>query len=279
MTQSSFHITIFLPELPLHADATEKQFPKLTEALDRVAIDALGKWKTYALGGAPLPNGKTIKVYGRRYAESIAIRRTGKFAREVYNDLAIADQVENGFPARDLKRMLLTSRKVRMSKKGKRYLVIPFRHGTPGTNTNPMPQSVYRMAKRLSHSSIIGSRREMSINPDRKGIHRQITRLKYSWGDRLPPGTANKLNARHKSDPFAGMVKFQNPKQGGSKDTQYLTFRVMSEDSSGWLVRARPGYHVARTVAEQIKPEAQRELSRAYMTDINERAKSMFLTR
>ena len=201
------------------------------------------------------------------------------FRSEVYSDLPIADQVENGFPVRDLKRMLQTSRKVRMSKKGKRYLIIPFRHGTPGTNTNPMPQSVYRMAKRLSHSSVIGSRQEMSINPDRKGIHRKMTRLKYSWGDRLPPGTANKLNAHHKSDPFAGMLKFQNPKRGGSKDTQYLTFRVMHEDSSGWIVPARPGYHVARQVSQEIRPEAQRELSRAYITDVNERTKRMFLTR
>lgn len=267
---NKFSIIIELPELPLHADATEEMFPHLSEALDSVSIDALGRWKVYALGGEPLPDGRIIKVFDRgRYANSIAMRRTGKFAREVFSGLAIAEQVENGFPARDLKRMLLTSRKVRMSKKGKRYLIIPFRHGTPGTLKNPMPRAIYQQAKRLSHSSIIGSRQEWSPNLDRKGKRQRVTRLKYQWGNRLSTEMANN---------FTGMVKFQNPDRGGSKETQYLTFRVMSEDSSGWLVPPRKGYHVARTVSKEIEPDVRRKLTRAVILDLDERAKRLFLS-
>ncbi len=32
----------------------------------------------------------------------------------------------------------------------------------------------------------------------------------------------------------------------------YLTFRVMSEHSSGWIVPAKPGLHIARAIAQEV---------------------------
>ena len=56
----------------------------------------------------------------------------------------IAVYLEKGTEPYDLKKMLYTSAKVRVSKDGKRYLIIPFRHGVPGTKMfAAMPKDIY----------------------------------------------------------------------------------------------------------------------------------------
>ena len=50
----------------------------------------------------------------------------------VINTAPHASAIEHGQQPYDMKRALFTSPKVRISKKGKRYLIVPFRHGAPG---------------------------------------------------------------------------------------------------------------------------------------------------
>lgn len=182
----------------------------------------------------------------------------------VINNSPQAIWVEDGTPPHDMKKMLHTSAKVRISSKGKRYLIIPFRHATPrtgagqaGTGINratmkSMPPAVYKMAKTLAPSYRTKSTRV--VNPV---TNRTITRQSYSFGGRL---TQNDLNAmglgeisrrpHWKSSPYAGLVRFPRD----DRSTQYMTFRVMSEDSTGWMHPGTKPNPLAQKTADQVAP-------------------------
>lgn len=116
-------------------------FPTLAQAVAALANAAHQQWKRYAQG-EPLPNGQVIGLRSGHYHESIQLEQTGDYAWRVISRLAYADVIERGSPARDLKKILDSSLKVRRSKDGKRYLIIPFRWGTPetaGFGRNVMP--------------------------------------------------------------------------------------------------------------------------------------------
>ena len=42
-----------------------------------------------------------------------------------------------------------------------------------------------------------------------------------------------------------------NTSSGNQKSSAYLTFRVMAEGSTGWIVPAKPAQWVARSIAQQ----------------------------
>ncbi len=193
-----------------------------------------------------------------RYANSIKIDISpdGKRAR-IYSDDKDAEALETGRPPRDLKRMLDTSIKTRMVKNGKnagkRYMIIPFRHNTPGNtaHANAMPVSVY---KQVSNPQLFGRSavKSVGIRPNGLGVHdlksRSVVPVKknsYEWGERL------KASGNHN-----GMVAFRTS-SGKQNSTSYMTFRVMMEGSSGWIVPAKPGLFIVKKAAEAAQKVLQ----------------------
>lgn len=200
----------------------------------------------------------------QEYAESIKVRSINAFEAEIWSDYKNAAAIETGRPAKDLKRMLDTSMRVRISAKGARYLIIPFRHNTPGhdAHADAMPQHIYAAAKSLAPSSVAGQGVRLS------GLNAYLTASRmpmivpqniYQWGGRLKGGMAPKLKPEHHSDPFAGMVRVKTSTGGH----QHMTFRVMSERSSGWIVPAKPGLFIARRVTEELSPLFERAIQEA----------------
>ena len=268
---SSFRIDIDIAHLiPPNAPIGPDIFPNLIGAIDSIADAALARWQDYA-SGRPLPDGAVIRARSGAYLRSIQLRTTGSFSREVYSDSPYADAIERGGPARDLKRMLDSSMKVRVSKEGKRYLIIPFRHGTPGTVGfgSVMSQSAYDAAKQLAPSRIIGrTRRPSGAGAYSVKTHKpyMVPSRVYAWGDRMSQQDLLSAGASpREASRMAGMVRFQGPR---GRHGQYLTFRVMSEDSTGWVVPAQEGKHPAQTVADQIRPLAERAFSEAVRADV-----------
>jgi hypothetical protein len=209
---------------------------------------------------------------GERDAYKAAIHavQVGPYEWEIVNDYKYVEDIETGRPARDLKVMLRTSLKVRVNKKGQRYLIIPFRHNTPGysAHARAMPAGIYAEARQLIPTRIVGhgTRRSGTGAYDidsRKPI--RVRTRKYAWGGRLPAGLAPKLQTRHKTDPYAGMVRMTNAAGGSS----FLTFRVMGEWSSGWIIPARPGLHIAQTVADSLQRTAAQDFPAAIQRDLD----------
>ena len=201
-----------------------------------------------------------------RYAGSIKVEfDTNGMGARIYSDDPMSTPIERGMPARDLKQMLNTSLKTRVAKGGKhagqRYLIIPFRHSTPGytAHGNDMPADVYAKAKELTKSSVT----KMSFRKNQIGVYgftgaragsKLLVRSRtYNWGGRLGPDVPKR---------FQGMVRF-NTSSGGQQSSSYITFRCMFEDSTGWIIPAKPGRYIVKSISEQAQQMLKTEVTAA----------------
>lgn len=263
MANLKFNISFDLGSvLDITAVVNKQIFPLLNQAVRGIAQQTTADWQA-AVYGAKLWSGEKDA-----YAKSITWRMTGDFSAVVEATYKHADEIETGRPSRDLKRMLNYSLKVRTTKSGTRFLYIPFRHNTPGSNAHAksMPQDIYDLAKILAPSKITGQGQRLSGTGayDVKSRKRlTVTQNKYNWGQRLPAGLSEKMKPYHVTDIHAGMYRFDTSTPGGAKSSQYLTFRTMSEKSNGWIVPAQPGQFIARGVTEKMKPKANAAFAEA----------------
>jgi hypothetical protein len=243
----------------------EKIFPRLNQAVSAVAQQASIDWKE-AVFRAKLWSGEKTPYIG-----SITHSMTGPFSARVESDYKYALEIDTGRPARDLKRMLETSKKVRYvtkgKNKGKRYLIIPFRHNTPGNDAHAMdmPQDVYEMARQLEPSRVTGSK--MQHNGGTGARVRVVKRATYAWGGRLPAGLKPKLLPHHATDIYAGMVRMDTS-SGNQSSSAYMTFRVMMEGSPKWIVPAKPGLYLVKGVVDKLQPLAERAFVEAVKRDL-----------
>ena len=204
-----------------------------------------------------------------------------------------AKYLEHGYEPFDMKKALQTSDKVRISKDGKRYLVIPFEHGTPGSKSKrAMPQEIYSEAKRLKPSVVAGKYNEGSVRQAvtlndaallRKSNPKRVQRNGYEWGEKLTHVQGAKLEddsiyknmVRFETNPNVNREKFDFGKFGYKNETSnsmqhslYMTFRVMMEDSEGWM---NPGLKPMRILGEtydNTKQSVEMMLAEATKKDI-----------
>ena len=244
-------------KLDLLSVVNKQVFPLLHQAVNAIGKQTAYNWQE-AVYGAKLWSGEKDA-----YAKSITWTMTGDFSGVVEATYKHADEIENGRPARDLKKMLGTSQKVRVSSKGNRYLFIPFRHNTPGNDAlaAAMPTSIFTMAAALEASMVIGQTTRQSGQKGMQNV--SVAQNVYKWGDRLPAGLSPKLKAHHATDPHAGMVRFDTSTPGGAKSSQFLTFRTMSEKSTGWIVTSQEWKKIAEGVVNAIQPKAQMAFQQA----------------
>lgn len=255
MFQPRYNISLDLgSRLQLTAGINAQLLPLVNQAVNAIAQATAANWKE-SVFRAKLWSGEKDA-----YAKSITYRMTGDFTAVVESDYKYVQDIETGRPARDLKAMLNTSMKVRASKDGTRYLIIPFRHNTPGNSAHAkaMSPEVYAQAKALSLSTIIGHGRRLSGT----GAYNIATKSPvtvrqraYNWGSRLV-GDNIPRNAQ-------GMVRMNTATGTGKKSSSYLTFRVISEKSKGWVIPPQPGQLIAKKVAADMQPKAEAAISEA----------------
>ncbi len=248
-------------------------FPHLAIGVKKIAIAAMGNWQRYARG-EPLPNGHSITPRTGTYLRSIQLKQISEFNFEIYSDVPYAQVIENGAGSRDMKAMLGSSLKVRINQKGRRYLIIPFRWGTPGTvgfGSQVMPNEVHDLWKGLEPSHVTGRRRE----PSPTGAYNirtrkpaMVSRRTYLWGNRLKAKALQNMGLKDTQiSRMKGMVHFQ--KRGASTHGKYLTFRVMSEDSTGWILPSQPAKEPAKLTAKKFQPIAESVFAKAVEADIS----------
>lgn len=263
--KTSFNIRVDLSDLlGANSAAMQAVFPQVSAAVQMVAEEAAFRWKG-AVMKARLWSGEKIP-----YVESIKWTMTGPFEAEVTTDYKLAGQIESGRPARDLKLALATSTKTRTAQsgphKGQRYLLIPFRHNTPtssgeGAHAPQMPSDVYAVARNLAPSLVLPPGTVKPATRISASGH-TVAQHSYKWGGRLPPGMTPKLKTSHHSDIHAGMARFDTS-SGKQKSSSYLTFRVMGEWSSGWVVGPREGLRLAQGVSEGLQPVLEAAVGKA----------------
>lgn len=295
MTKPLVHVEISaqLPEL-LFAQLRPDKMKRVAEAVDRVANRVLREWVRFAHGKVEVGGRRLTRTTGA-YAHSIQVRplddNPRSIGRRVFSDSPYAQIIELGAPRRDQKEALKTSLMVRVSSKGKRYLIIPFRHGTPGTSTmRPMPEDVHEIVKNHKGSGVLvhaarpsGQIPEIQQAAIRRGLPsgmyhtmgRSLVMVPgrwYKWGDRAPEFAHHKLKKEHKTDPYAGMVRMEHD-QPGSRHSEYVTFRTMSEDSpaDSWIIKAKEGFHVIPYLKAKFGGiEFEQEVAEAFREDFEE---------
>ena len=279
-----YKISIDLPSSQeIEAIVNQAVLPKVAQAIRAIAVQAQINWQD-AVSKARLWSGEKTP-----YIESIKINYLTPFSAEIVSDYKYAADIETGRPPRDLKQMLNTSDKVRRTKDGRRFLVIPLRHNTPGNDAlgPAMPTSVYNIAKNMSKSKVVsqGFRRsgEVTILSAKSGMraakeqpaflstmkgrrpgsgmsmHHLVNKNHYSWGDSMTP---QMLSKQSKADQkrYGGMKRMATSTGGSS----FLTFRVMMEGSSGWIIPAQPGKYIAKKVADDLGPLADKVIQEAF---------------
>lgn len=277
MSNVSYRITFAAgSHLDLAAGINAKVMPLMHQTVKAIAKQTTEDWQK-AVYHAKLWSGEKDA-----YAQSIKWEMTGDFSAMVTTDYKYADEIETGRSPRDLKKMLDTSLKVRRTLGGKRFLVIPMRHNTPGNGalSKPMPAPVAALAAAMAPSRVMstGTRPsgEVTHLSPKSGMHPSATQTpflsnpktkqassvvsrQYAWGDRLTAGALkgagmDAATARR----YAGMVKMDTSTPGGGKSSSFMTFRIMMDGQTGkWIIPAQPGLYLARGVAQAMRPKAE----------------------
>lgn len=135
-----------------------------------------------------------------------------------------AGQLDEGFPAFDMKPNFAHAHNVKKKNGGGWYTTIPFRHTTPnskGTNGTPMSRDIYGLAKKLQPNQ------SLKVNGNRK----------ISWA-----------GYQHKANINDGMRKVLQA-NGRSK---YLTYRTISDksDPMSWQHPGFKGIHLAESMQQ-----------------------------
>ncbi|MNC67709.1 hypothetical protein D3C75_1182270 [compost metagenome] len=84
-----------------------------------------------------------------------------------------------------------------------------------------------------------------------------VNKNHYDWGGRLKRSAMKAAGIDAKTRSWAaGMTRFDTSTPNGGKSSAYLTFRIMMEGSSGWIVPPQPGMEIAKKTAEAMQPKA-----------------------
>lgn len=257
-------------------------FPLLNQAVRAVANQTAIDWQSNVYK-AKLWSGEKDA-----YAKTINWRMTGDFTAVVETDYRYAEDIENGRPARDLKKMLFSSLKVRRTEDGRRFLVIPMRHNM----SKLQDAGLYQMASELDASTIVGQTQRpsgevtnmspttgmsaapaasqtkfLSNSQTKKAM--MVNKNNYQWGDRLKRSAMKDAGIPASTRSWAaGMTRFDTS-TGGAKSSAYLTFRIMMEGSGGWVVPAQPGQNIAQKTAQAMQPKANSAFAEAIKRTLN----------
>lgn len=289
MSALSYKITFSAgAQLDLAAGINSQVMPLLNQAVRAVAQQTAIDWQK-AVHRAKLWSGEKDA-----YAQSIKWQMTGDFSAMVETDYKHAAEIETGRGPRDLKQMLLTSQKVRRTKDGRRFLVIPMRHNTPGNtaHASAVPSVVHNLASAMAPSRVVsmGQRPSGEVtnlspksgmsaaskqtpylsNPKTKQAS-MVAARKYAWGGRLTMGALKGAGMDAASAKrYAGMVRMDTSTPGGGKSSQLMTFRIMMEGATGkWVIPAQPGKFLARGVAQAMQPKAEAAFAAAVKKTIS----------
>lgn len=153
----------------------------------------------------------------------------------------LANRIEEGFGPYDMKPGMLGSKKivgvgsrsgqpwVRQGKDGQKYAAVPFEHSpSKPKQTGNLENDIKKL---------------LAFN--RQGSLQKITK---TFTDDLGKPLAGKVATAHNAEGnLEGLVKFQHVAESGRVSSMYMTWRIVSEKSTGWK---HPGYAGLKAFAE-----------------------------
>lgn len=258
------------------------KLPNTANAVRQATEAVQQRWIDISLNAFKKPTGGYILGIGDGL---IYPHENDVYKGAVFNNARHASAIEYGRQPYNMKQALFTSPKVKISKKGKRYLIIPFRHGVPRAGGKPsatlqtMPENIYQRAKNLPFTVRTGS-----------SIRNKVTRNIYA----NPPSSAGRLTGvgnqgrrsqiavrnpkdltkfirrmnpyTWKSSPYENMIKVPRDTTGHG---YYMTFRIMHEDSKGWIHPGTPPMKLAEKTTYEMNQVVKLIIGEGFKTDLN----------
>ena len=247
--------------------------PKVSVNLNRVVdtvVDALPgrgdiKKVLQALGASARQEWITLASdeflsTSRDYIQGISDPEVGTSSVTIQLLGTLPNMLEQGWPKTDMRTTVLKSPHVRTSKAGDKYMVIPFRHGTPGTtgrNVGPaMPRAIHNVARGLAPTT-----RNPGGGTTPKG--EQLSD-KIKMSKRAQKILSTKAKPWHSGSIYTGMIRKMGQGATGkakgaapTQQPQYQTFRTISDnpktDPRSWI---HPGIR-ARKLASKVQDHIQ----------------------
>lgn len=228
---------------------------KLAQIARTVGTVARGEWVNRAQGA--------LKSTSRDYVQGIS--KVEEIEQgHVYVELngVLPNMVEEGWGPRDLRTTIIPHAKNRReSREGYGYVVIPFRHGTPGTSGanvgRPMPSVIHKVAKHLAATRTEYGPGKRPIAP----AHGQGERILHA-GANLPHMTrkakqllTEKARPWHSSSLYEGMIREEKTYKVGPQ-SEYFTFRTITEDPLAHIDPRKwyhPGIKARRLAAKTLR--------------------------
>ena len=174
------------------------------------------------------------------------------------NSFPNARSFEEGVPPFDLKKMLSTSKAVRMAKDGHRYVIIPFFH----TKTQLTAAGIdYNEVRNLNASFFRrGSfpRGSIAHKENPRGTPHHYEPEGWTENALTDMGNVGKRKASWKTSPFERLYRFQLK----NNDSEMVTFRTMSEKSDGWQHPGIRAMGIAQTAIEIVRPDFENEVQK-----------------
>ncbi len=237
-------------------------FPEFVAAAEFASAKAEEHYRGFLSGREVTPNGRAVKHPTGATARGVRREESGLLTWRIFNPSPVAKALEEGSPERDMKAMLPNAKRVRRGKDGQLYLIIPFRHGTPGTRgMAAMPQSLYDRVVKFKWSRSLGAPMNRT-----SATGWTVPRFSYRWNDSVDKAWMEKQGFDAGDiKKFAGMYRM---KGHDGRSSGYLTFRVMSEKSKGWIRPAMPGFFPLRQAIDLALAENMAALERAFEADV-----------
>lgn len=164
-----------------------------------------------------------------------------------------ANKLEDGFESYDMKEVLLRSQKkvsvgpragqdwVRKNKEGKKYAAVPFEHKPYAAKAGDLASEI----KKLN-----------AFN--RQGQTQKITQtFKDDFGRPIAGKVATAIMEEGTPKNLQGLTKYQHVSEKGRVSSIYMTFRFISENSTGWQHPGFSGYHLFEDAEKQIEQEIE----------------------
>ncbi len=216
------------------------KLPENTRIALQTSLELMAEeWRMYLTKKKGFPESDKIKNPMARSASAIRTKIDGDGqGGTVSAGGSWSDWMEKGAPAFDMKTTHPYGRKSRVGRDGTPYLIIPIRHGTPGSVSNPMPRDFYAAIRKTIKDGGFKASQVTSAQhhtePNFKG--QDIMRAGYAWGDRIT-GVSDQFKN------LEGMVRFAKKSSGGGHlNSSYMTFRIISAKSPDgmWINPAKP---------------------------------------
>jgi len=224
-----------------------KVMPHTYQAFKRAVRLVEHTWKCYAMG-AEMSGGMKLKRPTGGYARSIKTMFYSPFNYEVISTAKVAKYLEEGTREHDMKKTHPFGKRSRVTAKGQGYLIIPFRHGTPGAiYYPPVPEQLYQRIKEIARRADIrlSTRAQgKKYTPNYRG--EMIPRAKYNRG-----GSVTGLGDEN----LDGLIFMKIPTGKEKGRTAMMTFRVISENSPTfkWIRKAMPAMNITKHVVENTQ--------------------------